>query len=81
MQQYNHPTSALNDFSEYKGKGYRITGAGYDANKCSLEFLKTALLYLSQTDILLKSTKDDKKILMEKTLFKIFSIDANGNGL
>lgn len=81
MQQYNHPTSALNDFSEYKGKGYRITGAGYDANKCSLEFLKTALLYLSQTDILLKSTKDDKKILMEKTLFKIFSIDANGNRL
>ncbi len=71
MQQYNHSVSELSANFDYKGKDFKLRGAGYDAPKCTPEFLKNAILCLSEADIKLKSTKDDKKILMEKALLKI----------
>lgn len=71
MQQYNHPFSELNSSFDYKGKDYKIRGASYDAAKCSLDFIKNAVLLLSKSDILLKSTKDDKKTVIEKTVIEI----------
>ncbi len=71
MQQYNHSTSELSASFDYKGKDYKLRGAGYDAAKCSMPFIKNAILCLSKADILLKSTKDDKKTILEKTLIDI----------
>ena len=73
MQENSHPTDELLKSFDYKGKEYKIKGAGYDSQKCSLDFVKNALLILNKTDILLKSTKDNKKILLEKALISIIS--------
>ena len=75
MQCYNHSTQELHAAFDYKGKDYKIRSAGYDANKCSLEFIKNAILCLSNADVMLKSTKDNKKTLMEKTLIEIMLYD------
>ncbi|MBQ7799436.1 MAG: DNA polymerase III subunit delta [Oscillospiraceae bacterium] len=71
MQTYNHPVSELSSAYDYKGKEYKLRGAGYDAQKCSLSFLKNAVKVLSSADIILKSAKDDKKTVMEKALLSI----------
>lgn len=71
MQEYNHSTSEFSETFEYKNAEKKFRAIGYDAQKCSMEFIKNALLILSQTDILLKSTKDNKKIVLEKALMKI----------
>lgn len=71
MQQYNHSQSEVTANFDYKGKDYKLKIAGYDASKCSLEFLKNAITILSDADIVLKSTKDDKKLVMEKAILKI----------
>lgn len=71
MQQYNHPISELSKNFDYKGKDYKLRGAGYDAQKCNLDFLRNAILHLSEADILLKSTKDNKQTVLEKTIIKI----------
>lgn len=73
MQENSHSTDELIKNYDYKGKEYKIRGAGYDSQKCSLDFVKNAILILNKTDILLKSTKDDKKILLEKALVSIIS--------
>ena len=71
MQAYNHSNLELSNEYDYKGKDYKLRGAGYDAPKCSLNFLKNAVKCLSKADIVLKSTKDNKKIVMEKALLCI----------
>jgi len=71
MQVYNHSNAELSSEYDYKGKDYKLRGAGYDAPKCSLNFLKNAVKCLSRADIVLKSTKDDKKTVMEKALLSI----------
>ncbi len=71
MQQYNHPISELSSVFDYKGKDYKLRSAGYDAQKCTPEFLKNAILCLSDADITLKSTKDNKQIVIEKAIIKI----------
>ena len=71
VQQYNHPIAELSKYFDYKGKDYKLRGAGYDAQKCSLDFFKNAILQLSEADILLKSTKDNKQTVLEKAIIKI----------
>jgi len=73
MQKYNHSINDLKEAYDYKGKDYKLRGAGYDAPKCSIEFLKKAINILSDTDIKLKSTKDDKKIVMERALLSLLA--------
>ena len=71
MQQYNHSQSEITANFDYKGKDFKLKIAGYDAPKCSLDFLKNAITVLAQADITLKSTKDDKKLVMEKAILNI----------
>lgn len=71
MQQYNHSQSEISANFDYKGKDFKLKIAGYDANKCSLEFLKNAITVLASADIILKSTKDDKKLVVEKAILNI----------
>ncbi|MEE1279666.1 MAG: DNA polymerase III subunit delta [Oscillospiraceae bacterium] len=81
MQQYNHSVSELSASFDYKGKDFKLRGAGYDAPKCTPEFLKNAILCLAETDIKLKSTKHDKKTLMERALIKIILGDKAGKAI
>lgn len=71
MQEYEHPQSDLSSVFDYKGKEYKLRSAGYDAPKCSLDFLKNAILALEKADILMKSAKDDRKVILERTLINI----------
>lgn len=71
MQQYNHSQSEISASFDYKGKDFKLKIAGYDAPKCTLDFLKNAITVLSNADIALKSTKDDKKLVMEKAILNI----------
>ncbi len=73
MQENGHSNDDLLKNFDYKGKEYKLKGAEYDSQKCTLDFVKNAILILNKTDILLKSTKDDKKILLEKALISIIS--------
>ena len=71
MQQYNHSQSEISANFDYKGKDFKLKIAGYDAPKCSLDFLRNAITVLADADITLKSTKDDKKLVMEKAILNI----------
>lgn len=71
MEKYNHSLSELKDSYDYKGKDYKLRGAGFDAPKCSIAFLKKAINILSDSDVKLKSTKDDKKFIMEKAVVNL----------
>ncbi len=71
MQAYNHSISELTSEYDYKGKDFKLRGAGYDAPKCSLNFLKNAIKCLANADVILKSTKDNKKTVMERALLSI----------
>lgn len=73
MQENNHTNDDLLKNFDYKGKEYKLKVAGYDCAKCTLDFVKNAILILNKTDLLLKSTKDNKKILLEKALINIIS--------
>lgn len=77
MQENNHSNDDLIKNFDYKGKEYKLKIAGYDCQKCTLDFVKNAIIILCETDILLKSTKDDKKILLEKALINIISSKKN----
>ena len=61
-------------FSEYKNKEFRLTNAQRDCNKLPLESIKACISLLTDTDLKLKSSKVDAKILMEELLIKIFKI-------
>jgi len=72
MQENNHSNDDLIKNFDYKGKEYKLKIAGYDSVKCSLDFVKNAILVLSEADLLLKSTKDNKKICLKKLLLILF---------
>ena len=76
MREFGHSTDELKESYDYKGKDYRLRGAGYDAPKCSLAFLKKAITILADADIALKSTKDDKKTVMERALVDILAANT-----
>ncbi len=71
MQQHNKLVSILCAPFGYRENEFRLKGASYDAQKCSLDFLKKAIMCLFDADIKLKSTKDNKRIVLEKALVNI----------
>lgn len=71
MAKHNHSNSELSAEYDYKGKDYKLRNAGYDANKCSLSFVKNAILQLTDADVKLKSSKQDKKSIIEEAIINI----------
>lgn len=64
-------------YYNYKNKEFRLRNALRDASKTDLRQLRVCLDVLSDTDIKLKSTAADKRILLEETVVKLMLI-SNG---
>ena len=66
------PVSAVAQaYPGYAGKEFRLTKALGSAKSMSLEKLGECISILSQADIRLKSTQDDKRSVLEQTLVKL----------
>lgn len=58
-------------YYNYKNKEFRLRNALKDASKTNLRQLRVCLDILADTDIKLKSTSTDKRILLEETVVKL----------
>ena len=67
-------------YYNYKNREFRLRNALRDASGTDLHQLRQCLDVLSQTDIKLKSTSADKKILLEETIVKLMLI-SNGQNI
>lgn len=61
----------LTKYFDYKNKEFRIKNAVRDARNISTEILKECLNVILKTDIALKSTSIDKRLLMEEMITKL----------
>lgn len=64
-------------YYNYRNREFRLKYALRDASKIDLRQLRVCLDVLSDTDIKLKSTSADKKILLEETIVKLMLV-SNG---
>lgn len=65
---------------EYKGKEFRLKNAERDGKRFSIEMLRNSLLSILETDINLKSSRTNKRVLMEKLIAELLLI-AEGERL
>ncbi len=72
-QQNNKKTMDIVDLFDYKGKDFRVNKAFLQSNKYNLFQLKNIINLLIETDYCLKTSSMNKKIIMEKTIIKIFN--------
>lgn len=63
-------------YYNYKNRAFRLNYAAKDASKLDLTALRKSLDILSQTDINLKSTSYDKRILLEETIVKLMLVSG-----
>lgn len=66
-------------YYNYKNKEFRLRNALRDASKTDLRQLRVCLDVLADTDIKLKSTSTDKKILLEETVVKLMLVSNGQN--
>lgn len=71
----NEKISKLSDFFDYKGKSFRIDIAERNSYNLSLKKIRKSINLLLETDLKLKSSKVDSKILMEKLIVKLVSLE------
>ena len=62
------PVESLSEDFAYKGKEFRLRHAARDAAKLSLPALRECLEVLAQADMRLKSTRMDKRTVLEQTV-------------
>ncbi|MBQ7580295.1 MAG: DNA polymerase III subunit delta [Clostridia bacterium] len=67
-------------YYNYRNKEFRLRNALRDASKVDLRHLRACLDVLADTDIKLKSTSADKRILLEETVVKLM-LESNNNAL
>lgn len=66
--------AGLTEYFPYKGKEFRLKNAERDMKSLSLEKLRESLAVLLDTDIGLKSSRTDDRILMEKLIARLLLI-------
>ena len=66
-------------YFDYKGKDFRLKNAKKNSNGLSMGIIKESLDEILYTDISLKTTKTDKKILLERLIAKLLIINKEGN--
>ena len=71
------PTDLKNYF-DYKGKEFKIRNAVKNSRNLPLESLREAIDLLLKADIELKSSKIDKRLIMEETITKLFLLYKKG---
>ena len=60
-------------YFNYRGREFALRNATRDCAKLSLEQLRTSLDEIAKTDVKLKSTAVDKKLLLEELLVRLLS--------
>ena len=66
-------------YGDYKGREFRLTNANRDIRNFSTEKLRKILDLLKESDILLKSSSLDGKIVLEELIAKLLIINKGGN--
>lgn len=72
--QGGHSSAELASYFPYKGKEFRLKNAERDMKSLSLEKLRESLSVLLETDIGLKSSRTNDRILMEKLIARLLLI-------
>lgn len=52
---------------QYRGKEFRLRNAARDASRLSIDVLRRSLDTLAQADLRLKSSRTDKRVVLEQT--------------
>lgn len=66
-------------YYNYRNKEFRLTSGLRDASRMNLEQLRKCLDILGETDLMLKSTNIDKKLLLEQTIVKLMLVSNGEN--
>lgn len=61
----------LTKYFDYKNKAFKLKNAQRDSKKITTDNIKKCLNILSETDMLLKNTRADKRVVMEELISKI----------
>lgn len=64
----------LTKYFDYKNKAFKLKNALRDSRDITTENIKKCLNILSNTDVLLKSTRTNKRVIMEELISKIMLI-------
>ena len=70
--------SVLQEDFDYKRKEFRIKNAERDVRRYSVEALRESLMVLLETDLRLKGSRMDKRIIMEEMLSKLLLAAKKG---
>ncbi len=74
---YKEPTQGLKNFFDYKNKEFRLRIAKDYSKNLSLKDIKNIILLVIKTDIFLKTSNLNKKILIEELIVRIIFITGN----
>ncbi len=76
---YNKPIHDLANFFDYKNKEFRLKIAKNYSERMSFKDIKDVIRFTIKTDLMLKTTNLEKRILLEELIVRIFSIRKNTN--
>lgn len=66
--------SIVSKYFDYKNKDFRIRNAERNVRNISIEYLRECINILAQTDLELKSSRTDNKILLQKMIAKLCAL-------
>ena len=69
----------LADDFAYRGKEFRLRNAARDCERLSLSMLRESLEVLARADRLLKSSRADKRVILEETAAKLILLGKRGS--
>lgn len=70
--------TTLSQYFDYKGKEFKLKNAERDSANLSMSVLKGSLQLLLDTDVALKSSRTDNRIIMEQLLAKLLMVSGKG---
>ncbi len=76
--QSGQPVSVLLQYFDYKSKEFKLRNAERDSTNLSMTALRESLKLLLETDVALKSSRIDNRLIMEQLLAKL--LVASGKG-
>lgn len=63
---------------QYRGREFRLRNAARDASRLSMDVLRSSLDTLAQADLRLKSSRVDKRVVLEQTAAKLIVLAKGG---
>ncbi len=72
------PVTEIAKAFDYRGLEFRLRNAARDCRRLTMEQLRRSLDWISQTDLALKSTRTDPRVLLEELLARLLMTAAGG---